>query len=203
MADHLDVFRGDVEILMPDTVIAANIWHWYLWDPDNNHPSDGACVTAIDNKLTAMYQDIQSLIATTVQVTDVIVNKVKWSVDKWITDYYVNTVSIGVTGTDATDPVPHGVAGLVTGYTDYPKVRGRKFFPGIGEDQFTGSTLVAGLVTLLTNLAVEWMSDYGLGGTTYLVGMVPTSTGLLAEIIRATIPGFASYQRRRKPGVGQ
>jgi len=204
MASHLDCFRADVLITMPNSVLGMNSWTYYLWDPTTTNPGDGAIVSAIGNKLTAIYQDIQAMVSTAVEFVEVEISRIEWNGTKWIVDEYINTVDLNVVGNDATDMAPHGVAAVVTGHTDYPKTRARKFFPGIGEDNISGSTISAGLLTLLANLAVEWMADYGLGGDAYLVGAaLSTVNGQLAEIIRTTIPAYAGYQRRRKPGVGQ
>lgn len=201
-----DLIRGIVNIALPDLVIAQNIYYWQLDDPAADNPSDNQIVSACDVKLTAMYEDLEAYLCTTVTVMDVEVEKIEWDGTKWETVDNLGLATLGVVGDEATDMLPHGVAGVVTADTLRPQTRARKFIPGIAEDALTDSDLGGSVLAAFANYIIEWLTAALVTGTAYLepavVGQSGPSAGLPYLLIAAGINSIAGYQRRRKPGVG-
>jgi len=201
-----DLLRVSVNIALPDLVVAQNVYYWQLSDPSADEPSHAQIVSALDTKLTAMYEDISPGMADTTTVLDADVDKIEWDTDHWENTENVGIATIAEVGGNEDDMAPHGVAGVVTANTDRPQTRARKFFPGFVDQMFTDSDAVTNLVSWLTQLTLEWLTDRDVIGNAVLVPVVAgqsgASAGLIYPLVSAVVNAIAGYQRRRKPGVG-
>lgn len=201
-----DVVKCVVIIEGPDQVLMQNVYHYQLDDPGSANPSNASIVTALDNEITALYEDIEAFMTPDYTVADIEIDRVEWNVDFWETVETIGDAVIGVVGLAAQNAVPHGVAAVWTANTTRPQTRGRKFFPGIGEAAVDDSTLSGALLTALAAMVVEYLSARPVGGGGELVPVVlgtqAASAGLIYQILTVALNGIAGYQRRRKPGVG-
>lgn len=104
------------------------------------------------------------------------------------------------------DPLPSGVAALITAYTSTSKVVGKKYLPGLSEVGQTAGLWVVGVLAAMMQSAIVWISAFQspTDPTSYWVpglwslklgGYTPFATGLSTRDVPA-------YQRRRKQGVG-
>ena len=201
-----DLIRVNVWVSLPDLVVAQNVYYWELSDPSADEPTNAEIVTAVDGKLTNMYQDIDDGMVDEATVLDADIDRVEWETDHWENKENVGLATLAVTGTNTADMAPHGVAGVVTMDTPRPQTRARKFFAGLGEDMFTDSDLVTNMLSWLTALIVEWLLDMPVTGNAVLVpsvaGQAGASAGIVYPLIAGAVNALAGYQRRRKPGVG-
>jgi hypothetical protein len=201
-----DIFKATVTISLPSLVEAQNVFYWELRDENLGTWEDSWILDRIPGALDDFYTELLSRIANDVEIMDVNIDKVEWQTDKWVVVDTLGTVDLSLNGSNATDATPHGVAATLTCETDQPKSRGRKFIPGIAENDFTDSTASGALLTALTAALAVWLSDIGLSGVAVLVpGIV--SVGLVGagnfyEFTAGIVNSIAGYQRRRKPGVG-
>jgi hypothetical protein len=202
------ILKCVVTIELPDTVIAQNVWHWRLRDPESIEPTDIQILNAIENHLEDIYTNLQSSIANDVLVDEVDVDVVEWNPTEeyWETVLNVGSRVLGINGSNATDAVPHGVAAAITGDTAQPRSRARKFFPGFAENGVDDSTWSGGVLTALAAAIVDWLTDRMVYSTAVLEPGIPgegvLSAGVWLPLISAAAQGIAAYQRRRKPGVG-
>jgi hypothetical protein len=108
------------------------------------------------------------------------------------------------TGGGEGELMPQGVSPLVTLYTAVMGCRGRKFFPPVCEENVVAGVwtpaLVGGLVLAATYLTG---TQSIFGGALVQFGVKSLKTGLFAAFNEALIRDVPSYQRRRKPGVGE
>jgi hypothetical protein len=108
-----------------------------------------------------------------------------------------------IQGTAAGDPLPPGVAALITFSTPVKNTQLRKFLPAPAESaggtngQFNSGTLA----TLATFGATLLPTVVGTNGS-YNYVHARTVPGLVIRPNGATVPAEPSYQRRRKRGVG-
>lgn len=118
----------------------------------------------------------------------------------------VGTTSVTFTPGSAGDPLPSGVAALITWNTYVSKVQGKKYFPGLSESGQTAGVWVSGVLSALASVAVQWISGFnGLSdsdthwypGVWSLKKLAFQSFGTAGQI-----PDVPAYQRRRKAGVG-
>lgn len=107
------------------------------------------------------------------------------------------------TGTLTSEILPAGVAGLLVAPTGAPKVRGRKFVPGIGEGSSVDGLFSTETVDALLALGLYLINTYVNGSNSYVMGVLSTSLldfePFAGSVVASDVP---SYQRRRKPGVG-
>ena len=201
-----DILKVVSTIECPAAVVAQNVWYYQLSDPNAEDPTDAQIIGNLEDEISAMYNDILAHMNNEYQIEDILVSKIEWIDDKWTTTEDVGVGDISLTGGSAFDAAPHGVAATITGYTSRPQSRGRKFFTGIPEDKLTDSTLTGDLITALTALGVEYLSDV-LFGTNMSMGSVIVSqsgpaAGTIFPLLLIAVNAIAGYQRRRKPGVG-
>lgn len=106
---------------------------------------------------------------------------------------------------NAGDPLPSGVAALITAFTNVSKVRGRKFILGLSEGACNVGAWSVGVLAAMADSALAWVlpfysSDPGsswIPGVYHLKGMAFVSFNYATNI-----PDIPAYQRRRKEGVG-
>jgi len=104
------------------------------------------------------------------------------------------------------DPLPSGVAALVTAYTPTSKVIGKKYFPGLSEVGQTAGLWIGGVLSAMMQSGLVWINTFDCD---------PPSEGRFYpgvwSLKKVAFVGFApslstrdvpAYQRRRKQGVG-
>lgn len=201
-----EVLKVVTSITAPDSVICQNVFYWQLDDPVPNSPTNSAILSALDLKLTALYETVDQLIHSDYNVDEAKVDKVEWQTDHWETVENIGIVDVSVVGTSVAGAAPHGVAVTLTGNTTRPQTRARKFLPGFSEGEMANSTLSGTVLTALALFATEWLADELVGGSAYLVpavvGQSGPSAGLIYLLASAAANAITGYQRRRKPGVG-
>lgn len=106
-------------------------------------------------------------------------------------------------GTLAQDVEPPAVSYFMFAPTALPKIRGRKFVPGVTEQGVADGLITPSALSSLTVLADFFINTYVNGSNSY--GM-----GVLSTVLQEFVPFIGSYvlsddpayQRRRKAGVG-
>lgn len=201
-----DVLKVVLDIDCPDLVTANNVYYWQLDDSVPDNPTNSQIMTALDTKLTAMYQTIDQLVHSDYFFDEIKVDRIEWNVDVWETVENLGLQDIHVAGTSVAGSLPHGVAVTLTADTSRPQTRARKFLPGFAEGEFDNSTLSGTLLTALAAFATAWLASQTVVGSAALdpvvVGQQGDSAGLIYALVSAAANGISGYQRRRKPGVG-
>jgi hypothetical protein len=103
------------------------------------------------------------------------------------------------------DPLPSGVAALMTAYTDTSRVVGKKYFVGLSETAQTAGLWVVGVLAAMLQSAIVWGTVFASGdaGSTWIPGVYSSKAvafkGFTPAVATRDVP---AYQRRRKQGVG-
>lgn len=193
MANASEVIKVVVEMaLLGQRVL--NVWHMVSSSPvaDLDVLDDAA------EFMDSLYTEVIAAMSTGLAFESVIVKNITADTNIGQTAWVGNA-----TGSNAGDPLPPGVAALLTLPTLYPKVRGRKFIPGWCEPETTGG--------LFSNASIASLLDMGLLALTVFTGTasgqnwvfgVPRSAGGFAIFNDALVTNVPAYQRRRKQGVG-
>lgn len=104
------------------------------------------------------------------------------------------------------DPLPSGVAALVTVTSGVSRVMSKKYIPGLSEAASTAGLWIAGVLVALGQTGLAWRNGW--------VGTHMTDTNLFPGVWSLKTGGFQvlqgsaevadvpAYQRRRKAGVG-
>jgi len=104
------------------------------------------------------------------------------------------------------DPLPSGVAALVTVSTDVSRVMAKKYWPGFSETGQTAGLWVAGVLTAMANSGLAWAWGYictHCTDTSLFPGVWSLKTGGFKLLTGAAeVSDVPAYQRRRKAGVG-
>lgn len=116
----------------------------------------------------------------------------------------IGTALLDVDGTTGTDAEPGVVSQLITADTVLPKVRGRKFVPGIDDTLLVDGLLTSAALTNLVLMALDYTDPLTAGLVGVLTPGVLRKAAMLWEefIGTATVSDVPAYQRRRKPNVG-
>jgi hypothetical protein len=105
----------------------------------------------------------------------------------------------------ASDQLPRGVAGLVRLWTTDPDVQGKKYLPGLVENNLDDGLFSGALITQLLAFAADWYTPFvgAASGATFTPGVWSVVNTVfkagIDHIATSTIP---AYQRRRKRNVG-
>jgi len=204
---HGDIMRAVVNITLPNLVVANNVFYYQLEDELAEGPTDNAILNAMQGQLQAIYEEIKGAMVDEAEAVDVDVDVIEWDGDSWENVENLGNRAIGKVGVATADMSPHGVAALLTGTTQRPQTRGRKFWSGIAEDMFTDSDAGGSLLTFLLNTGIQWLTEKLIAGTSArlvpgVVGQSGGAAGTFLPLLTAVVGSLASYQRRRKPGVG-
>lgn len=201
-----DVLKVVITFDCPNLVVAQNVHYYRLDDPAPDNPSNAQILTALDTQLTTIAQQLDDHQAQDYSWAEFTAERVEWNVDHWETVENIGTAVLGVTGLNASDASPHGVALVITAQTSRPQTRARKFIPGIVETVWTDSTATGTLLGGAANYVSQWLLDISVVGAAELipvvVGQSGPSAGLVYALVVGVISAVAGYQRRRKPGVG-
>jgi hypothetical protein len=111
-------------------------------------------------------------------------------------------------GSQISQDMPQGNAGLGKLYTAVARRQGRKYFGGLTENEYTNGTLTGGAVTAISDI-LDALGDIIVSdGITLAPGVFSVDDeSPLYETFEPFIDSYAvetigSYQRRRKQGVG-
>jgi hypothetical protein len=105
--------------------------------------------------------------------------------------------------------MPSGTAALIIGDTLYSRSRPKKFISGIHENHVLRNTITSSaLLTALADFAIEWLATRAdlITGNYLFPGCwhwITEHEGEFRRLYSAIVQDLVSYQRRRKPGVGQ
>lgn len=116
----------------------------------------------------------------------------------------LGTAVINLSGMIGDQGMPPAVSWYLQTYTGNPKVRGRKYVPGFGEDSYANGRLTPNALAQLLILASKVLEPLTSGGNQVALPVVvsrvlETALPLLESVYVTDIP---AYQRRRKPNVG-
>lgn len=161
---------------------------------------DADAVLATTGWMDAMYTEIQPVLTNDMDFVDIIVDQVL------VSQRHLDTVPWPslTGGGSSSEPLPSGVAALVSFSTSTLKRRGRKYIGGLTESLVTGGTLSSSFMTDLAAFAGEATNPFAgmaLGAiwTPVIFSVIGnTYTTISAAVVRS-VP---AYQRRRRPGTG-
>ena len=199
MADPGDIFQAAQRFTMPDGVEAYNVYAFELTD---GTATDAQILTAVGTKLLAAYTDMQTMISDVVTMQECKVTEVIWQVSEWIMFRLVGSILNPVTFSNTAEMLPHAVSAPVTFNTTVPRTAGRKFLPGIGENQQDESIMTSGLLSALAAYAAEIVDAELAGATANIRYRILTKAGTAIAQSAYTVNDVIGSQRRRKPGVG-
>lgn len=125
---------------------------------------------------------------------------VEWldSLFKWI---FTSEGTLDLTGEAASDRVPNQIAAVVVGITPSRR-RGKKFIPGITEEDVTGGVLQSTLVAYLENFGDTWIEGLNDGEATWRSGVVKKNSSDFLDFVTFRVDPYVGTQRQRKPGIG-
>lgn len=118
----------------------------------------------------------------------------------------VGTSPVDFTPGSIGDPLPSGVAALMTAYTNTSKVVGKKYLPGLSELAQTAGLWITAVGLAMVQSALIWVTPFSSIGdppTAYFPGVWSLKLGVLKGFSGAgMVRDVPAYQRRRKQGVG-
>lgn len=106
-------------------------------------------------------------------------------------------------GNNVADRTPSGVACMVSAYKERSGYADRKFLAGLTEEGLAGDVWIPALLEAVEDYAADWIAPFTGSESTLLrpVSFRPID-GHTRPYTSWAVSPIASYQRRRKPGVG-
>lgn len=172
---------------------------------DQDVPDDSNARFAAQQFVDEWYDPIVGVLHVGMGFDDIKIDKVAWLAGKEITQYVFGIWDwpTQTTGTGNGEALPHGVAALITGFTEAVKCYARKFIGRIPESLSDTDGWESAAMTSLNNaavlLATQFQDSFGNLWTPVVHSI---RSGEWEPIISTAVRAIASYQRRRKPGVG-
>jgi hypothetical protein len=198
-----EVVKAVVSILLDDGTITNNVFHWIA---NLSAEVDNATVlAAVAAYLDDTWENLESILNVGIVFQPYYMSRVKWDdlEGKWLMQELIGSAASTVTPTNSDAVSPNQIAGTVRATTARPKSYGRKFIPGISQNQMSGSELVSGAVIALTAFMYFWLDDITLGGYGTLSPGVPrTAANQFLQFVTGEANAIVGTQRKRKPGVG-
>jgi hypothetical protein len=190
-----------VSLLLPDTVIAQNVFYSVVADLVTSDDEDDV-VTDLVTYVEDMYDQLTGIISDTVVASDIKVYEYDSNDDDWDevgTDTWADIFASG------SDMMPHGVACLIHARSTDPDTHASKYIPGLSDNNALDSDITGAAVVVLADFADVWVAPF-IGtetGGTFGPG-VWSEADTVFKIFNGnyTVNGLVAYQRRRKPGVG-
>lgn len=194
-----DIVRLAVEYAAPNSSQALNVFWWVvtsstITDPDLLDALEAWVQDNWGDVWATNGSDDYTLVGGTAQLINVD-GTVKGNLGSFITNMAGGIIS---------DMQSAAVSAFMMADTLEPKVRGKKYVPGVGETRIVDGALTAAGVTWLANLFTAWVTPITSGTTVLQPGVL--SRSLLDFVTFGTAGGsitdIPAYQRRRKPDVG-
>lgn len=198
--DNGDVIRATARMSIHGATL-MNVFDFEA-QTDGDGENAGAGITAVQFYLQELYKVLVPSMSNQVQFLDINAYNRSQQSDLGV----FNWQQSGWPGFDAGDPLPSGVAALITLPTLAGRTRGRKFFPGFTEASTSGGRFTAGTLTGLGLAAAILLTTVGpvsgQVGLNYVVVSEGVGSFLHRYPISANVNAIPAYQRRRKEGVG-
>lgn len=190
-----------VSLLMPDSVIAQNIFYTVVVDLLTSD-DELDVVADIRDWVEDMYSQIDAHVVNDVAASDFKVYEYDPLDDDW-DEVGGDSWTDGFSNID--DMIPHGVAAICHAKSIDPDVQATKFICGLGEAVITESDLIGATITSLGDFNDSWTDGWGgihTGGD-FAPGVWSTAQNIFVLFNgNWVVNGVVGYQRRRKPGVG-
>lgn len=173
----------------------VNVWHFRV-------TSVPATVGLLHDDIDEMLEDLYgNTLASTVDELDhartEIFNMSTQAPEAWM------GANSALNGTDASDPLPSGVAALVYGRTTVSRIIGKKYLPTFGESQTSGGVWDSTTQTRLDDMAARWALGFtGANGTVFESGVWSVGLNQLVALLSTQSSTTPAYMRRRKLGRG-
>lgn len=162
--------------------------------------TDGDAVADLAEWVDRVYDTMDVLLSDDLVFVDLIIDKVLPTPSHLDTVPWPTMTNGGAAG----DPLPSGVAGLVSFSTQVFRRRGRKYIGGMAEAQLLGGLWTSSCLTAMATFGSE-------AGTTFagvnsgelwvpvVFSVLDETVGVITASVAHAVP---AYQRRRRPGVG-
>lgn len=192
-----DVLKITVQGATTLTATFQNVYHCIWTAPDDADEPD--VIAAVGEWCEDWLADLTDLLTTTTHFDQVMIyNETQ--------DQPVGTYApVIAAGTVATDPLPSGVAFLVSLYTGFKRTIGKKFIAGFPEAATTLGEWGPATLGAVAVLATYWIGPQN-PSVGYSFTMCTFKKTLLLKVAHAISGGIVratpAYQRRRKIGVG-
>jgi hypothetical protein len=198
---HGDIAKIDVQWYASGIGFAANVFQAKLLQDSPHSISDSYTTATMKDWIERVMAPMETHVVVDVDIVQAsIYRKVGplWNLQ--------GTTSIVFVPASIGDPLPSGVAALIRAKTYVSKVEGKKYLPGLSELSQTAGLWVAGVLSDLALVAVQWISGFDdLSDSTshWYPGVWSLKTlDFQSFAPDAVIPDVPAYQRRRKQGVG-
>lgn len=198
---HNDICKVDLRWQVGNIGLAVNVFQAKLLQDTPHTVSDLATMTTMGDWMTRILEPMQPDIVVDCDILDCqLYQKVGalWNL--------VGPCPVVFTPESIGDPLPSGVAALITAYTYVSKVIGKKYLPGLSELGQTAGLWVAGVLSHMLASGVEWISgfdDVADSTSHWYPGVWSLKTvGFQSFAPSVATRDVPAYQRRRKAGVG-
>jgi len=194
-----DVCKVVIEWTLPNDVIANNVLYYYRSDTGNPPVQFSDFMDLAVTKVEALGTTILTHVSDLVDIPRVTGYTVAYAGGVWGTEGLMGQKDVTITFTQAGEALPHGVAGLITYPTLYPRVRARSYIPGLTEADCVDGVWHANLIAVLEDWGDEHLDGItGAGSDTY-AACVPRNNGVVALLVSRKVSTYPAYQRRRRP----
>lgn len=199
MATAGDIFKTTLFYSIANSSVAQNVFYYVL---EGASTADSLVKTSLETFFGTTWAELWDDIASTDSTLDY------GQVDVVNSDGTLNralgTFDIDVTGILTSETMPAAVSAFLMANTALPKIRGKKYLPGIGEGVVDSGALTAVAVTQLSLMLLQYLATRSyVAGSTLVPGVLSRSLEyFVAFNASGLVNDIPAYQRRRKPGVG-
>lgn len=189
-----DILQLTARMRVAGTDVQQNVWHFYV--DQEGGVSDADAVANMEEWLGGVQSQLDDLQGTALSYeVNMLYNLTQ--------DRPLGAVaSTEDTGKKEGDPLPHGVAALISMYTSVKRTIGKKYIGFLTESALDAGLWNAETLSTLDDIAEYFFKRFAVGGNWYIPVVYNRKLKTWASIVLYVIRNIPSYQRRRKPGVG-
>ncbi|NNG14473.1 MAG: hypothetical protein HKM22_04870 [Gammaproteobacteria bacterium] len=204
MAGVGDVLRATLKGVTVDSQTFNNVYHYVVASgTETNYTTIAA---GIETALQAAFVGLEALLANDVLTGELELSEWDAANDEW--DGKATVTADVIVGADVGQPLPGGNSIVMRFITESLRRQGRKFIPGLIEDNVDGNDIAAGLLTAASATAALLNDNIGAGGIiitpcTFNDDPLSPHFETTSKFVQtAFVNTQVGYQRRRQPGDG-
>lgn len=184
----------------------SDIVNTWTYQYTGNTVNDDDVADDVKDEMSNVYEELHTYVNDGTDPDTIKIDVIEWNGTKIVTDRTIfDGAFTPVTVPGAADHgLPPTTAPLITGNTNVPKRRARKYLLPIVETESSFGECSATVLTALATLALEWLNGKSVDGGQGLIKpcIMSTVDGAVHLILEAIVRSTLGTQRRRRRGVG-
>jgi len=188
-----------VEVIAEMALGASRVLNVYHLANVGDPIAEDEALTDVAEVLDGFYALVSPVLSSGLTFVSVLAKNLTGATDLGSTSWPTMTVG----GSAGGGVLPFQNSGLITFPTETPKVRGRKFLPGLTEDAIASGLLTSTVTDALLDMGIAMLNNVAATSTTWRYAVKHAGSLGILYPTAALVQNVVCTLGRRKPGVGE